>query len=165
MCAVSAIPSQDLAAEIRRLKRERNAVVLAHYYQESEIQDLADFVGDLVVDFPSRTGQLEYAHDVGGSKLLAGLAATADTMDTAYRPYVGWQDRGTRALLAGEVRHSNNGFFPNSSGIGVELKPSYYRQAQRNLAAASAEGYAEALGQGELLEPEADFDAPDALEA
>ncbi|HTL98769.1 MAG TPA: quinolinate synthase NadA [Holophagaceae bacterium] len=36
----------DLEAEIRRLKRERKAVVLAHYYQEPEIQDLADFVGD-----------------------------------------------------------------------------------------------------------------------
>jgi quinolinate synthase len=39
-------PPQDLVAEISRLKAERNAVVLAHYYQESEIQDLADFVGD-----------------------------------------------------------------------------------------------------------------------
>ena len=37
---------QELEAEIRRLKTERNAVILAHYYQESEIQDLADFVGD-----------------------------------------------------------------------------------------------------------------------
>jgi quinolinate synthase len=36
----------DLEAEIRRLKRERNAVLLAHYYQEGEIQDLADFLGD-----------------------------------------------------------------------------------------------------------------------
>lgn len=36
----------DLEAEISRLKREMNAVILAHYYQESEIQDLADFVGD-----------------------------------------------------------------------------------------------------------------------
>ena len=36
----------ELEAEIRRLKVERNAVILAHYYQESEIQDLADFVGD-----------------------------------------------------------------------------------------------------------------------
>ncbi|HWO17958.1 MAG TPA: quinolinate synthase NadA [Kofleriaceae bacterium] len=36
----------ELEAEIKRLKTERNAVILAHYYQESEIQDLADFVGD-----------------------------------------------------------------------------------------------------------------------
>jgi quinolinate synthase len=36
----------DLEAAIARVKRERNAVILAHYYQESEIQDLADFVGD-----------------------------------------------------------------------------------------------------------------------
>jgi quinolinate synthase len=36
----------ELEREIARLRRERNAVILAHYYQESEIQDLADFVGD-----------------------------------------------------------------------------------------------------------------------
>src|SRR5690606_17398582 len=36
----------DLDADIQRLKRERNAVLLAPYYQESEIQDLADFIGD-----------------------------------------------------------------------------------------------------------------------
>ena len=39
-------PSLDLEAEIGRLKRERNAVVLAHYYQDGEIQDVADFLGD-----------------------------------------------------------------------------------------------------------------------
>jgi quinolinate synthase len=37
---------EELEAGIKRLKAERNAVILAHYYQESEIQDLADFVGD-----------------------------------------------------------------------------------------------------------------------
>src|SRR5438045_9124886 len=36
----------DLRAEIDRLRRERNAIILAHYYQAPEIQDLADFIGD-----------------------------------------------------------------------------------------------------------------------
>ncbi len=36
----------DLRAEIQRLRKERNAVLLAHYYQAPEIQDIADFVGD-----------------------------------------------------------------------------------------------------------------------
>jgi quinolinate synthase len=36
----------DLEAEIARLKREMNAVILAHYYQDSDVQDLADHVGD-----------------------------------------------------------------------------------------------------------------------
>ena len=36
----------DLRAEIDRLRKDRNAVILAHYYQKPELQDLADFVGD-----------------------------------------------------------------------------------------------------------------------
>ncbi len=43
---LTSLANIDLEQEIMRLKREMNAVILAHYYQESEIQDLADFVGD-----------------------------------------------------------------------------------------------------------------------
>ena len=39
-------PHAQLPAAIAELKRQRNAVILAHYYQEPEIQDIADFIGD-----------------------------------------------------------------------------------------------------------------------
>ncbi|MSR84011.1 MAG: quinolinate synthase NadA [Candidatus Latescibacteria bacterium] len=42
----SHLPKEELVARIKRLRREKNAVILAHNYQVGEIQDLADFTGD-----------------------------------------------------------------------------------------------------------------------
>ncbi|WP_413559028.1 quinolinate synthase NadA [Bdellovibrio sp. HCB209] len=66
--------SYDVAAEIQRLKKEKNAVVLAHYYEDGDIQDVADYVGDSF--FLAKKGQ-EVKEQV---ILLAGVVFMAESV-------------------------------------------------------------------------------------
>lgn len=64
----------DLVAEIQNLKKEKNAVILAHYYEDSAIQDIADFVGDSY--FLAQKGQQIQADVI----LLAGVVFMAESV-------------------------------------------------------------------------------------
>lgn len=65
---------QDIIADIQRLKKEKNAVILAHFYEDGEIQDIADYVGDSY--YLAKTGQKSNADVI----LLAGVVFMAESV-------------------------------------------------------------------------------------
>ena len=70
---VAVNPRLDLFAEIERLKQEKNVLILAHYYQDSDIQDIADYIGDSL-------GLAQFAEKTQADMILfAGVHFMAET--------------------------------------------------------------------------------------
>lgn len=92
----------DLFSAIAARKRELNAVILAHYYQEADIQDVADFIGDslaLAQQAKRTDGSLNRAAQQNGDNRKDGVADSRQLGAREERPR-GGGDRERTALAA-----------------------------------------------------------------
>lgn len=64
----------------------------------------------------------EYSFDVGSRRYLAGLEADMRRADMGYRPYVGVKSGDTKAILALDLRRSNNDLYPDKSALALSLE-------------------------------------------
>ena len=81
--------TQELQREIRRLKEEKNAVILAHYYQRPEVQDIADFVGDSLELSREAAAAPHNIILFCGVTFMAEIAKTISPQKTVLIPYPG----------------------------------------------------------------------------
>jgi quinolinate synthetase A subunit len=138
----------DIRDEIATLKKERNAIILAHYYQKPEIQDLADYVGDSLE--LSRKAQATDADVIAfcGVRFMAETAKILAPEKTVILPDMAGEPRSHRVDLhqlfnrgEGAERHHRHEFERGEDPVANPAQPADHlwpRQAFGRLSRAQA---------------------------